>query len=135
MFTMEGNGVGVEIKGVSTTEEKVSHGIEPKPKHLWVAAAIDSATILGEKSTLGNPVEPGKKGETFIKDIAHDMTVAVIAKEFESEHRAYGVPNRNHLAAWKTSILQQLVEGDLRKVRQEEEQAPKASPKSSMREV
>ena len=135
IFPVEGNGVEVQIKGATPTEAKASHGIKPEIEHLRVAGGIDAATVFGKKGSLGGAVEPGKKGEAFVEHIAHDMTVAGIAKEFQSQKRAHRMSGRDHLGAGKTGIAEQLIEGDLRQIRQKEEKASEACPKSSGREV
>lgn len=135
IFPVEGNGVEVQIKGAAPAEAQASHGIKPKIEHLRVAGGIDAATVFGQESSLGTAVEPGKKGQAFVEHIAHDMAVAGIAKEFESQERAHRVSGRNHLGAGETGIAQQLIEGDLREIRQKEEKSPEACPKSSRGKV
>jgi hypothetical protein len=132
---MEGDGVEIEIKGMTTTETKVSHGIKPKPKHLSIAGRIDPATVFGEKGTFGRAVESGKEGKTFIKHIGHDMTVPGVAKEFQGKQRVHRMAGRDHLAARETSVLQELIEANLHEIGQEKKEAAKAGMKFSWCEV
>jgi hypothetical protein len=132
---VEGYGVEVEIKRVSPTEAKGSHGIEPKIEELGVAGGIDPAAVLGQESALGCTVEPGKESEPLIEDIAHHMRVASIAKEFESQKRAHRMTGRDHLRARESGFLHQLIEGDSSQIRQEEKKAPEPSSEPAGREV
>lgn len=135
IFAVEWNGVEIQIEGLSPTEAKASHGVEPEIEEPGVACGIDPAAVLGQESTLGCAVEPGKESEPFIEDIAHHMGVASIAEEFQGQKRAHGMTGRYHLGSRESSFLHQLVEGNLGQIRQEKEKAPEPGPQPAGRKV
>ena len=110
IFAVEGDGVEIKIERISPLETKFPHGIEPELQELWITFGINAAAVFGERGSLGNAVESGEDGETFVENVTHGMAVSSIAKEFQSKKRSHGMSGRDHLGAGKPCLLKQPVE-------------------------
>src|SRR5271166_1218948 len=60
-----------------------------------VATRRDAATVLGEKRSLGDRVQAGKQGRSFVEDVAHDVPVARGAEELQGEQGPHGTVSRD----------------------------------------
>ena len=135
ILTREGNGLEVEIEGDPMGQAQRAHGIVPLTHEHRRTGRIDPATILGEKRPFGDNVEPGKESEAFVKDRAHDVTMAGMAKEFSREERPHGMGGRNFFGTGQAGVLQELGERDRRQRGEKEKQAPKFGAQLARPEV
>lgn len=123
VLPVEGDGMEIKVEGLAPFQPDSPRRIKPEAHQFRIAGRIDSAAIFGQKRALGGPVESGKQGQALIKDLAHDMAVAGIAEELESEERPDGMRRRDHLRAWKTSLVKYFVQTDLDEVGHKEKEA------------
>jgi hypothetical protein len=82
ILAVEWHGMEVEIEGDPMWQAHRTRGIVPQAHEHRITRRVDTATLLGQKGTCGHDVEAGKEGEAFIKDRAHAMAMARMAKEF-----------------------------------------------------
>ena len=125
VFPVEGNRMEVQVEGIAPRQPQTAHGIEPASHQLRVAGRINAATVLREKGTLGNHVQPGEQGQSFVQHGTHDVAVAGGAEEFQPQQRAHRTACGNHLRAGQVGLGHDAVERDRRQPRQEQEQAAK----------
>ncbi len=111
VVAMKGNGVEVEVKRGPLLQTSCSHGIMPQTHEREGAGGVDAARVLGEKGTLGHDIEPGKERETFVEDVAHDMAVTRMTKEFQGEQRPHGLCRRNLARARQPGLVKKFIEG------------------------
>ena len=123
ILPVERDGMEIKVEGLAPSQTDLSCRIKPEAHEFRITGRIDSAAIFGQKRTLGSAVESGKQGQAHIKDLAHDMAVAGIAKEFESQERADRMRRRDHFRAWKTRPVEDFVQTDLDEVGQEKKEA------------
>ena len=89
ILAMKRNGMEVEIEGGPLLQAQCADGVVPSAHEGGRAGWVNTATLLGQKGTLGHDVEPGKQCQAFVEDRAHDMAMARIAKEFQGEEGAH----------------------------------------------
>ena len=85
------NGMEVEVEGGAVGQAQGAGGIVPKAHEDGIARGIDAATLLSSKSPFGHDVETGEEGQAFVKDIAHNVAVSCIAKEFSGQQSPHGL--------------------------------------------
>ena len=73
LFPVKRNRMKVEVKRNSALKPNGGHCLKPKLHHLRIAARINPATVLRQKGTLGNHVDPGKECDTLVEDFRHDV--------------------------------------------------------------
>jgi hypothetical protein len=69
--------------------------------------------------------EPREEPEPFVEDAAPDVAVRPVAEELQAQERPHGTCGRDHLGPRQGRLLDDAVEGDVREVREEEQQSPK----------
>ena len=60
VFTMEGDGVKIQVKGSAPVHADALHGIKPQPHHVRIGSGIDAATVFGQKRPFWNRIKAGK---------------------------------------------------------------------------
>jgi hypothetical protein len=114
ILAVEGDGMEVESEGEPMVQAQRARGIVPQAHEHRRTGRIDPATLFGSKRPCGDDVETGKKGEAFVKDGAHDVTMAGSAKEFSGSERPYGMGGRHFFGTGQAGLIQELVERDRR---------------------
>ena len=123
---MEGNRVEVQVEAGAAREPQFADGVEPQTHQFLVGLRSHAATVLGEKTSFGHDIEPGKQCQTFIEDVTHDVAVAGGAEQLQRQQAAHGLGRRNHPAAGESSLLEDAVQTGSDQRGEEQEQASEA---------
>jgi len=99
--------------------------VKPGAHQLRIAIRLDPTTVFGQKSALGNDIEPGKQCQPFIKNRTHDMRRSSVAEQFQSQQRAPGVRGRDLRGAGQASLFQHPVERKAGQVGKKQKDAAK----------
>jgi hypothetical protein len=124
LFTVEGNGVEVQIKGIPPRKPKPSYGIKPQPHQPRIRSRINSTAIFSEKRPFGNHIESRKQSQPLVQDVAHDMAVPSASKEFEPQKGEYRLLSGDLLCSWEPHPLKQPLQRDLGQIRDKQVQSP-----------
>jgi len=65
----------IQIKRETPVNADTFHCIKPSMHYLGVGSGVYSAAMFGKKGAFGNTIESGKQRKTWIKHIAHHMTM------------------------------------------------------------
>jgi hypothetical protein len=123
LLALARHGMAVQSEGGPVLHAPRAPGIVPQAHAHRGARRGDPTTLLGQKGTCGHDVEAGKEGQAFVKDRAHDLAVACIAKEVsghESPPRLHG----GHVAcARHPRLVTEVIDGDRRQRGHQEQHA------------
>jgi hypothetical protein len=135
VLAMEGNGMEVEIEGLSPLHAQFANGLEPELHECGIRCRIDPAAVFREEGSLGDLVETCEKSQPFIEDIAHDMGVAGSSKELQGQERSDCMRGRDHLGAGKAGFFQDAVKRDSGQIREEKKKSSEFGPKTTRRKI
>ena len=97
ILAMEGDGVKIQVEGMTLRQTEPSHGVEPAAHQLWIAGRLDPATVLGHERSLGDDVQASEEGQPLVQDYAHDMPVTCRPEELQGQQRAESGAGSDHL--------------------------------------
>ena len=63
ILAMEGDGVKIQVEGMTSRQTEPSHGVKPAAHQLWIAGRVDPATVLGQERSLGDDVQASEEGQ------------------------------------------------------------------------
>ena len=123
ILAMEGDGVEIQVEGMTTGQTEPAHGVEPAAHQLGIAGWVDPATVLGQERSLGDDVQSGEEGQPRVQNDAHDMAVACRPEELQGQEGAEGAAGWDHLRSGESRRTEDAIERDRGEHGQEEEQA------------
>lgn len=124
-LAVERHGMEVEIEGDPMLQAQCARGIVPPAHEHRRTGRVDTATLRSEKGALRHDIEAGTEGQAVVKDRAHDVTVARIAKKFSGEERPHGVSGRDLFRTGQPGLAKELVERERGQRGEEEQHAAK----------
>jgi hypothetical protein len=122
ILAVKGDDVEVEIERSAAFQLQFGQGIEPARHQRQVSTGVDAATVFGEEGAFGNDVQAGEQGQAFVEHGTHHVTVACRAEQLQGQQGPHRLSGGDHLGAGEIGLAQDLVEGNLREERQEQEQ-------------
>src|SRR2546426_1438533 len=96
-----------------------------------VGVLADTGAVCSQIGAFGDHVESGKQRDAFVKYQVHDVTLAFLTDEFESQQGAHGLLSGNHVGSGQIHAAQHLAQIQVAHQRDEEEQSASLSPERS----
>ena len=134
-LTVGGDGMEIKVQRRTVSQAGVLDLSEPGSHQTLGRAVVDAGDVGSQVGAFGNDIQAGEQGNTFIRDQVHDMAVAFLADEFESEEGADGLRGWDHVGAGQPGSAKDCRQTDVTHERHEEEQAAQTSTEGAWFQV
>ena len=131
VFAMKRDRVKVQVERRTVLQAQAVHGVKPMPHEPRITGRGDAATVLREKRTLGNDVQPGEQCQPFVEHRAHHVRMPLGAEEFQGQQAPHRVGRGNHPRAWQITLADDAIKTHFHQRRKEEKQATELGAKGS----
>ena len=135
IVAVKGDRVEFQVERCPPFQAQLTDGVEPVAHQDGIAGGVNPAAIFRQERSLGDDVQAGEEGQSFVEYGAHDVAVACVAEELRGQERPDGAGGRDHRGAGESTAAEEPFQFGGGQPGEEEEQAAELDVDEAWRQV